>query len=792
MRKVLFITHGLGIGGAERVLLNYLNIAVSNPDYEISLMIMENENDHGIEFIDSKVKVIHLLTKEETIFVKVSNDNLSDKVAEQKEFLIRERMRRLEEYLRIENYDLIIDFNVSWFLSLSAEYKINSPIICWIHSHALFETWRKNIKNCFTALKQYHSMVAICDDMKKNYETILPSVFHLHKKVVKIFNPIDYKYILNVKDNENIVTDKNLLNDDFILQVARLEESSKNHLQMLDIYHKLKQKGIKEKLYIIGDGPKLELEKKICELGLENDCLLLGSRDNPFPFMKKAKLFIHTAKFEGLPTVLIESMICGTPVVAFDCPTGPREILGDGKYGKLIPMGDEDKFVEAVYSLLRNEALRQDYIKLLPEATSRFSMEKIGKQFFELVENIITDSQLNKMEEEKKLSIEEAEKADIVKILEMERGMVTQADFIKILGEYDNYILKYPDVLTAYVNRANTLQKLGLYEMALRDVDYAISRKKNYGFAYCHRSFISILLGRYEEGWKEFEWRLDGMVKDSTVKDWPISRWQGEELNGNTLIILPEQGLGDVIQFIRYAIVAKEQGLNIVVKNRDALDGLLSYSLRKHGIPILGRDPIPSAVAAYAHVMSFPHLFKTTLENIPYSGKYLEVEPEFEQKWRNLLGQKGHKKRIGIVWAGSKDHNRFRSRNMSFEQISSLFALDAEFYCLQKEVDSDDREKAKAFSNLSFWDDKIESFSDTAGLVSQLDLVISVDTSVAHLSAAMAIPTWIMITYNPDFRWLLEREDSPWYDSVRLFRQSISLTWESVIENVKESLKKEL
>ena len=129
---------------------------------------------------------------------------------------------------------------------------------------------------------------------------------------------------------------------------------------------------------------------------------------------------------------------------------------------------------------------------------------------------------------------------------------------------------------------------------------------------------------------------------------------------------------------------------------------------------------------------------------------------------------------------------------MSFEQISSLFALDAEFYCLQKEVDSDDREKAKAFSNLSFWDDKIESFSDTAGLVSQLDLVISVDTSVAHLSAAMAIPTWIMITYNPDFRWLLEREDSPWYDSVRLFRQSISLTWESVIENVKESLKKEL
>lgn len=390
------------------------------------------------------------------------------------------------------------------------------------------------------------------------------------------------------------------------------------------------------------------------------------------------------------------------------------------------------------------------------------------------------------------LNKDDAEKTEIVRIIEMEKGIISQAGLLNILMEYDRYILTYPDILTAYVKRANVLQQLGLYQLALKDVDYAIKRKKDYGFAYCHRSFILLLLGNYSDGWKDFEWRLEGLVKDDTVKGWPIQRWQGENLNGNTLLILPEQGLGDIIQFIRYALVAKEKGIKIAVKIPAALDGLLSHMLAKHEIPVLGKSNNIGCLGSYTHIMSLPHLFNTSIDTIPYSTSYLEAEPEFIKKWKTLLGRKSSKKRIGIVWSGSKVHARHQSRNITFEQISSLFHLNAKFYCLQKEVSQDDKEKAKAFSNLYFWDDKLDNFSDTAGLASQLDLVISVDTSVAHLTAAMGIPTWILVAYNPDFRWLLDREDSPWYNSVRLFRQSINLEWRSVIEQVKTALIEEL
>ncbi|WP_053067744.1 glycosyltransferase [Muribacter muris] len=131
------------------------------------------------------------------------------------------------------------------------------------------------------------------------------------------------------------------------------------------------------------------LQQHINEKGLEKECLLLGSRDNPYPFMQRAKLFVNTSQSEGLPTTLIESMVCGTPVVAMNCPTGPREILADGKYGELIPLYDEDRFVEKTFELLNNETKRQHYIALLPEAVQRFSFETVGPQFLTLLKQIL-------------------------------------------------------------------------------------------------------------------------------------------------------------------------------------------------------------------------------------------------------------------------------------------------------------------------------------------------------------------------------------------------------------------
>lgn len=384
---------------------------------------------------------------------------------------------------------------------------------------------------------------------------------------------------------------------------------------------------------------------------------------------------------------------------------------------------------------------------------------------------------------------EDIEQQELAKIVGMEKDLVTPQDFIRLVYEYDQYILKYPDVLTAYVNRANALQKLGLYQLALSDIEYVLTQKKDFALAWCHRAFILNTLGNYKEGWKDFEWRFQGYVKDTRISSWPISRWQGEELNGNTLFILSEQGLGDNIQFVRYAIEAKNRGMNIAVFNHKPLDNLLYFNLKKYGIPVMGYSDSIKNVAYYAHMMSLPHYFNTDLHNIPYADKYLDPEPEYVDKWKKLLGEK-KKMRVGIVWSGSLEHNRNRSRNIFFGHITRLFEhKEIEFHCLQKEIALSDLEKADLYHNLFLWNDKLNDFSDTAGLISQLDLVISVDTSVAHLSGAMGIPTWIMITHHPDYRWLLARDDSPWYHSVKLFRQDLSMNWVPVIDKVYEELK---
>ena len=398
-KKILFMHPHLVMGGAETILVNYLNIAASHPDYDVSLVVFNNTEQHNIEKIDPRVKIHFLATSEEMRFMYASKQirGLSSSLGINEEQICKienlweERLKRLINLINKEEYDVVIDFLNVFKHYVTEEYRlqIKQPIIYWIHSDGVFGSWFSNLDEYKMILNKYDTLVSICEDMKKRCDMYVSHLFKINKKSVMLFNPIDQHKVKLLANQTVSEEDVALLAKPFFLQVGRLDEY-KNHQQMIDIYYKLKQKGIKEKLYIIGDGESEEpLINKIRMLGLDNDCLILGRRDNPFPFMKRAKLFIHTSKFEGLPTALIESMICGTPVVSFNCPTGPREILADGKYGKLIPMGNEEQFVEAVYSLLTNEELRQHYISLLPEATARFSMEEIGHQFFNLINDVI-------------------------------------------------------------------------------------------------------------------------------------------------------------------------------------------------------------------------------------------------------------------------------------------------------------------------------------------------------------------------------------------------------------------
>lgn len=402
-RKILFLHPRLVIGGAEAVLINYLNLAVKNKSYDIHLVLFESMEKVNLDKIDPNVKVHFLLTPIETQFSRYCYSSLQDDQQSASEksyyqhwdyYIDEKRRERLIDYINTEKIDVIIDFMNTIPLYLTEAYldKISQPILYWIHSDSQFTTWTKNKEWYRTALDKAHTSISICEDMQKKCELVFSHYLGLtNGKTAMLFNPLDNQKIEELSKLEVDDKDALLLADDFILQVARLDEQQKNHLQMIDIYSKLKKKGIKEKLYIIGDGNVNILREKINQLGLEKDCLLLGSRINPFPFMKQARLFIHTAKFEGFGMVLVESMICGTPVVAFNCPTGPREILADGKYGGLIPMGDEAQFVETAYQLLTDNALRQHYIQLLPEAVDRFSMDNITKQFVTLIDNLFSD-----------------------------------------------------------------------------------------------------------------------------------------------------------------------------------------------------------------------------------------------------------------------------------------------------------------------------------------------------------------------------------------------------------------
>lgn len=398
--KILFLQPNVMTGGVETVLVNYLNILAEKESFDIELVIFEQLEGSYFKGVSPKVKISFLLNEIESEFYRYNYFTLLDGrfsgihpkqyYSSCWDYIFTKRLERLSQKLKANKYDLIVDFK-STLIDFTGDTdflnQIDTPIISFIHSYAEFGRWLNFIEKVKDKLSAIEMFISVSQEMKMKCDEVLSHSFGLSKNSQVLFNPIDKAKILKLANEEEYL-DQKLLCDSFILQVGRLDEG-KNHLKMIDIFYKLKQRGVKEKLYIIGGGDFYNiLQDKIKSLHLENECLLLGNKDNPFPFMKKARLFIHTSDYEGLPTVFIESMICGVPIVSFDCPTGPREILENGKYGELIPMGDDELFVEKTYELLINEQRRQHYISLLPEAVERFSFDKIGQQFFELIAEV--------------------------------------------------------------------------------------------------------------------------------------------------------------------------------------------------------------------------------------------------------------------------------------------------------------------------------------------------------------------------------------------------------------------
>jgi hypothetical protein len=260
--------------------------------------------------------------------------------------------------------------------------------------------------------------------------------------------------------------------------------------------------------------------------------------------------------------------------------------------------------------------------------------------------------------------------------------------------------------------------------------------------------------------------------------------WIGEPLAGRRLLLHAEQGFGDSIQFIRYAREIAARGGEVVLECPAALVALLRTAPGVRAIVASG-DPLPPC-DFHLPMLSQPLVFQTTRENVPAETPYLFAESGRREFWRQRLGEDRRQYRVGVAWAGNPHHRRSRQRDIALDALRPLFAVAGVDFCsLQIDHATGSSNRAPAIVDHTA---ALRDFADTAALISELDLVISVDTAVAHLAGALGRPVWTLLPFVPDWRWGLEGDHTPWYPTMRLFRQAAPGDWRDVVERVREAL----
>ena len=345
-------------------------------------------------------------------------------------------------------------------------------------------------------------------------------------------------------------------------------------------------------------------------------------------------------------------------------------------------------------------------------------------------------------------------------------------------------IVLRPDLASAHNNLAIILLGSLRLEEALRSFDQAIALDPELADAHFNRSLLLQLQGNFLEGLKAYEWRWRGPFR-KYVRDFGRPLWLGDDvLDGKTILLSSEQGLGDAIQMIRYLPLLATKAKKVIVEAPAPLVALFR-TMEVDGDLIQRGESLPD-FDTYCPLMSLPLAFETDLDSIPQTP-YLRVPSDHQTRWEPLLGVKT-RPRIGLVWSGSTAHRHDRSRSIPLELFENLLSLPFEFHLIQKEIRDVDQKKIHEFPDLQLHTDSLHDFADTAALVAHMDLVISVDTAVAHLSGALGVPVWILLSFSPDYRWMLNRSDSPWYPSATLWRQEDLGNWSEVLKRVEVSL----
>lgn len=368
------------------------------------------------------------------------------------------------------------------------------------------------------------------------------------------------------------------------------------------------------------------------------------------------------------------------------------------------------------------------------------------------------------------------------------RGVV-----LKRLGRFEESLVSYknaldckPDFVDAMVNCSTLLKDMLKLDASIQMNKRALSIDANASGAHLNLSICLLLQGKLSEGLPHFEWRWQTDQLRDSARSFGKPLWHTGALpEGATVLLHAEQGLGDTLQFCRYSAMVARRGLRVVLEVQPPLVDLLKGL---DGVDaVVARGSVLPAFDAHCPLMSLPLALKTTLATIPAPQKYISAEPGRVESWRRLLGAVP-RKRVGLVWSGRPEHKNDHNRSIALVDFAQILDGRCEYHCLQKEIRPDDQRELKSRTDIQSWRDELTSFEDTAALVECMDLVVAVDTSVAHLAAAMGKPVWLLLPYSPDWRWLLERSDTPWYPSMRLFRQRTAGDWRDVVTRTSAAL----
>jgi tetratricopeptide (TPR) repeat protein len=389
-----------------------------------------------------------------------------------------------------------------------------------------------------------------------------------------------------------------------------------------------------------------------------------------------------------------------------------------------------------------------------------------------------------------------------------DRALELNPNFVEALNNSANALLKlgrHFDAVACYEralaidprhaevlhNRGNALAELGRHREALESVGRAIAVNPNYINAQWNASLLQLRLGNFAAGWEQYEWRWkrgEGLKKKRNFSQ-PL--WLGDApIAGRTILLHAEQGFGDTIQFVRYAPILVQRGANVIVEVQPPLKSLLAPI--GEGVQVIGSGEAMPSFDLHCPLLSLPLAFRTAFDTIPAAVPYLVAPKDRLDLWSGRLPGRGVL-RVGIAWSGSATHADDRNRSIALKQLKPLFDVhDVQFVSIQKEIGDNDAQFLTANARIADLHANLSDYSDTAAVVAQLDMVISVDTSVAHLAGALGKQVWVLLPFCPDWRWLLDRDDSPWYPTARLFRQPRIKDWESVIAKVEGELARQV